>query len=158
MGLRWPRCGELERMPFTWDWSSLRRGLRPSTWKGSSRRTRLLVAFAALGVPLVLGAILVPSSHYEVMKVLLISYVLSAAAGGLYSLAVDIVRAYRLATPPGTNGEAFAWRAALTSRRGYLTAAFTVAAGVLFGLISLGAIRGVRSSAPIIGISPPTET
>ena len=67
---------------------------------------------------------------------------------------------YRLAVATLVPAErnSFFWKEALTSRRGRFRAASTIAAGVLFGLVSLGAIRGVRSNKPIFGIGlPPSE-
>jgi uncharacterized protein YjbI with pentapeptide repeats len=138
-----------ERRPFTWKWSSLRGRLRRPTWKGSSCRSRLL---AVLGVPIVLGAMLVPPSHFEVMALLLISYV-------FYWFVVAIVRLYQLAAAPlrGTDRKPFAWKAAPRSRRGYLTAGFAIIAEVLFGLVSWGARSGVRSGKPVFGIRPQSE-
>jgi uncharacterized protein YjbI with pentapeptide repeats len=68
----------------------------------------------------------------------------SVAAICLYRLGVATLR--------GSERRAFTWKGTLTSRRGYLTAAFALVAGVAFGLLSLGAIQGVRSSKPIFGI------
>ena len=59
----------------------------------------------------------------------------SVAAVCLYQLAV--------ATLQGTERNKFEWKLALRSRRGYQIAAFAVVAGVLFGLVSWGAIWGV---------------
>jgi len=67
------------------------------------------------------------------------------AAVSLYRLAVATLR--------GTGRKPFAWKGALRSCRGYQTATFAVAAGVLFGLVSWGAIWGVRSGAPILGVN-----
>ncbi len=65
------------------------------------------------------------------------------------------VRLYQLAvlTLRGQQRKAFTWKNAVTSRHGYETAALTVAAGILFGLISWGAIWGDRSSASFFGIT-----
>ncbi len=71
------------------------------------------------------------------------------AAVSLYRLAVGTMR--------GVKRDQFTSKAAFRSRRGYQTAGFAVAAGIVFGLISLGAIRGVRSSKPIAGIPMPSS-
>lgn len=72
---------------------------------------------------------------------------------------VSAVCLYRLAiaTLRGAERVPFTWRAALTSRRGYLIATSVVIVGVLLGLISLGALRGVRSGEPIFGFTPQSE-
>lgn len=54
----------------------------------------------------------------------------------LYRLAVATLR--------GAERKPFRWRGMLTSRRGYQTAGFAIAAGVLFGIVSWGAIMGVQ--------------
>ncbi len=69
------------------------------------------------------------------------------AAVCLYRLAVATLR--------GAERKPFAWKKTLTSRQGYQAAAFAAVAAGLFGLISLGAIQGVRSSKPIFGIQMP---
>ncbi len=66
------------------------------------------------------------------------------AALSLYRLAVATLRA--------GERKAFMWKGMLTSRRGYQSAAFALAVGVLFGVISWGAIMGTPSDAPILGI------
>lgn len=78
-------------------------------------------------------------------------------------LVISLVAAvclYRLAvaTLGGAERKPFAWKTAITSRRAYQTAAFVAAAGVLFGLVSLGAIWGVRSNKPIFGFMPEPRT
>jgi uncharacterized protein YjbI with pentapeptide repeats len=57
------------------------------------------------------------------------------------------LRLHRLgiATLRGTERKPLRWRGMLTSRVGCQTAAFTVAVGVLFGIVSWGAIMGVPS-------------
>ena len=62
-----------------------------------------------------------------------------------------------VATLCGTERESFMWKKVLTSRRTYHTAAFAGAVGVLFGLLSVGAIGGVRSGAPFLGSAPWSE-
>ena len=69
------------------------------------------------------------------------------AAVCLYRLAVATLR--------GAERKGFAWKRTLTSRRTYQTAAIAVAAGIVFGLVSVGAIRGVRLDKPIFGIQMP---
>ncbi len=66
------------------------------------------------------------------------------AALCLYRLAVATLR--------GTDRKPFRWKGMLTSRRGYQTAAFAVAVGVMFGMVSWGARWGVPSNDPILGI------
>jgi len=80
----------------------------------------------------------------------------------LISLVVSLVAAfclYRLAvaTLRGTERRPFAWKKALTGRRGYQTAVFAVATGVFFGLVSLGVLQGVRSKKPILGFKRRSE-
>jgi uncharacterized protein YjbI with pentapeptide repeats len=67
----------------------------------------------------------------------------STAAICLYRLAVATLR--------GTERTPFSWKRGLTSRRGYQTLAFALAAVVVVGLVSFGALHGVRSSKPILG-------
>ncbi len=66
---------------------------------------------------------------------------------------VAAVRLYRLAvlTLSGVERKAFTWKNALPSRRTYQAAGLTCVVGILFGLVSFGAIGGVRSSAPLFG-------
>jgi uncharacterized protein YjbI with pentapeptide repeats len=66
------------------------------------------------------------------------------AAPRLYQLAVATLR--------GAQRKPFGWREMLASRAGYQAAAFAVAAGMLFGMVSWGAIMGVPSDAPLLGI------
>ena len=72
---------------------------------------------------------------------------------------VSAVCLYRLATATlrGAERVPFTWRSALMSRRGYLMVTLASVAGVLFGLISWGALRGVRSALPIFGFSRESE-
>jgi hypothetical protein len=77
-------------------------------------------------------------------------------------LVISIVAAvflYRLAvaTLRGAVRTPFTWKKVLTSRRSYETAAFACTAGVLLGLVSFGALQGVRSRAPILGYTPKSE-
>lgn len=71
------------------------------------------------------------------------------AAVCLYQLAV--------ATLCGVERRPFAWKTLLTSHRSYGTAAFACAAFVLFGLVSFGALSGIRSNRPILGHIPKSE-
>lgn len=66
------------------------------------------------------------------------------AALCLYRLAIATLR--------GVGRRPFRWWGLLTSRRGYQTAAFAVAVGALFGMISWGARWGVPSNTRILGI------
>jgi uncharacterized protein YjbI with pentapeptide repeats len=66
------------------------------------------------------------------------------AALSLYRLAVATLR--------GVERKPLRWRGILTSRGGYQTAAFAVAVGVLFGMVSWGARWGAPSDAPIFGV------
>ena len=66
------------------------------------------------------------------------------AAWRLYRLAVRTLR--------GDERKPFTLRGLLTSRRGYQTAAFAAAVGVMFGVVSWGARWGVPSNAPILGV------
>jgi uncharacterized protein YjbI with pentapeptide repeats len=66
------------------------------------------------------------------------------AALALYRLAVTTLR--------GIERKPFTLRGTLTSLVGYQAAAFAVAVGVLFGMVSQGAIIGVPSDAPIFGL------
>jgi uncharacterized protein YjbI with pentapeptide repeats len=61
---------------------------------------------------------------------------------------------YRLAaaTLRGVERKRFRWWGMLTSRGGYHTAAFAVGAAMLFGMVSWGAIMGVPSDMPIVGV------
>ena len=68
------------------------------------------------------------------------------AAVCLYRLAVATLR--------GDERRPFTWKRVLTSRRGYQTAAFAVGAGVLFGLVSWGAIWGVAPEHGTFGPGP----
>jgi uncharacterized protein YjbI with pentapeptide repeats len=75
-------------------------------------------------------------------------------------LVVSLVAAvclYRLAvaTFRGLERRPFLWKSALSNRQSLLTIAFAVGAAGFFGLISLGAIRGDRSSKPLFGIALP---
>jgi uncharacterized protein YjbI with pentapeptide repeats len=58
------------------------------------------------------------------------------------------VRLHRLAvaTLRGAERKPFRWRGVLTSREGHQTAAFAVAVGVLFGILSWGGMRGAPSN------------
>jgi uncharacterized protein YjbI with pentapeptide repeats len=69
-----------------------------------------------------------------------------AAALRLYRLAVATLR--------GAERGPFRWRSVSANRRGYQMAAFAVAVGVLFGIVSWGARWGVPSDAPVLGIPP----
>jgi len=69
-----------------------------------------------------------------------------AAALRLYRLAVATLR--------GAERGPFGWRSVSANRRGYQMAAFAVAVGVLFGIVSWGARWGVPSDAPVLGIPP----
>ncbi len=77
-------------------------------------------------------------------------------------LVISLVAAVRLcrlavATLCGAERDPFTWKKALTSRRSYQTAASACAVGVLFGLLSIGALWGVRSGTPIFGYKPKSE-
>ena len=117
---------------------------------------------AAIGVPIWLGlrgalGLLKGSGFLDFLKYLgflkylLVGYISLVALCCLYWLVVAIVRLYHLAVGRlrGSERKPFT---ALSK-----TAAFTVAAGVLFGLISLCAMQGVRSSKPIFGYSIRSE-
>src|ERR1700683_1061073 len=69
-----------------------------------------------------------------------------AAALRLYRLAVGTLR--------GAERGPIGWRSVSANRRGYQMAAFAVAVGVLFGIVSWGARWGVPSDAPVLGIPP----
>jgi uncharacterized protein YjbI with pentapeptide repeats len=64
------------------------------------------------------------------------------------------LRLYRLAvaTLRGAEREPFRWSRILAIRRWLPTATFAVAVGMLFGIVSWGAIMGTPSNAPIFGI------
>jgi uncharacterized protein YjbI with pentapeptide repeats len=70
---------------------------------------------------------------------------------------VSAVCLYRLAvaTLRGTGRRPFTWNKTKASRTGYRMATLAAATAVLFGIVSLGAIRGVRSGKPILGIGMP---
>jgi uncharacterized protein YjbI with pentapeptide repeats len=70
------------------------------------------------------------------------------------------LRLYRLAvaTLRGTERMPFRWREVLSSRRAHKTTAFVAAVGVLFGVFSWAAIKGVASRASILGVSLPLRT
>jgi len=69
------------------------------------------------------------------------------AALCLYRLAVATLR--------GADRKPLRWKGMLTSRRGYQTAAFAAVVGALFGFASWGAIMGVPSRAPVLGVHLP---
>jgi uncharacterized protein YjbI with pentapeptide repeats len=80
----------------------------------------------------------------------------------LLLLAISLVAAVRLyqlavATLCGVERRPFTWKSMLISRRSYGTAALACAAYALFGLVSFGALEGVRSNAPILGHTPKSE-
>ncbi len=108
----------------------------PFTWK-LSRRLRLTAAVAALVVPILLGMILVSENSRDYVTV---GYLSLVAVGCLYWLVVAVVRLYRFAVGRLRGAERKPFTALSK------TAAFTVAAGVLFGLISWQAIRGAAGS------------
>lgn len=64
------------------------------------------------------------------------------------------LRLYRLAvsTLQGAERKAFSWRGIPTHRGGYQAAAIAIVVAALFGVISWGAIMGVPSEAPILGV------
>ena len=127
------------RKPFPWE---------RFTWKGSSRRLRLTVALAALIVPIMLGTSSVPPNFQGYVGV---GYLSLVVVGCLYWIVVAIRHLYRFAVGRLRGAERKPFTALSK------TAAFTVAAGVLFGLISLGAIQGVRSGKPIFGYDIASE-
>ncbi len=127
-----------ERRPFT-----LKGSLGPFTWRGTSRRRRLLAGLAALGLPTLLGASLIPPSHFVLKATLLIGGISLVAVGCVYWLAVAIIGLYELTVAKMRGGERKSFMA-LTK-----TVALALAAAVVFTLVSREAGGGTPNSSAL---------
>ena len=79
-------------------------------------------------------------------------------------LAVSLVSAIRLyqlavATLRGAERKPFTWNSVMKRKGGHVVAAYVAVVGIVFGLVSLGALWGIRSgsSIPVLGVTPSSE-